>query len=184
MVHVEAYGVTLRRFRDDELDHLVAITSSWPTGDGIHWGTRDRETLQRKIEASGVWTDAAALDMAIEVHGELVGEIQARQPRGGLPPGVYELGIEIYGAGDRNHGLGGAAIQAMTAHLFQQEHAHRVQLSTDVDNLGMRRCAERVGFGFEGINRGFMPTGPGPHDYAMYGMTVNDFEDGVRGRWT
>ena len=46
-----------------------------------------------------------------------------------------------------------------------------MQLTTDVDNAAMRRVAERLGFGFEGVLRGFMPIGEGPRDYAMYGMT-------------
>lgn len=181
-MRIERNAVILRRFRDDELDRLVEITRGWPTGDGIHWGTRDRGELQHKIEASGRWTDVSVLDMAIEVEGGLVGEIQARQPRHALPPGVFELGVEIYEAGDRGRGLGGAAIIAITAHLFDQEQAHRVQLSTDVENAAMRRCADRIGFGYEGINRGFMPTDDGPHDYAMYGITKHDYGE-VKARW-
>lgn len=182
MTRIVGDRVTLRGFRSDELDELLSISEAWPTGDGIHWGTRDRDELRRKVEASGRWTEVAALDMAIEADGRLVGEIQARQPRGGLPPGVFELGVEIFADADRGSGLGAAAIRSMVSHLFAEERAHRVQLSTDVDNDGMRRCAERVGFGFEGVNRGFMPTEQGPRDYAMYGMTRVDFEE-VKTRW-
>jgi RimJ/RimL family protein N-acetyltransferase len=58
-----------------------------------------------------------------------------------------------------------------------------VQLSTDVDNAAMRRVAELLGFGFEGVLRGFMPSAEGPRDYAMYGMTETDFQD-VSATWT
>jgi RimJ/RimL family protein N-acetyltransferase len=174
--------VTLRAFRTGEIDHLLSINRAWPADDGVHWGSRDRDALRRKIDASGRWTDAAALDMAIEADGQLVGEVQARQPRGGLPPGVFELGIEIFADADRGSGLGVAALRSMVSHLFEEEQAHRVQLSTDIDNDAMRRCADHVGFGFEGINRGFMPTAQGPRDYAMYGMTRIDYED-VKARW-
>ena len=183
MTRIVGDRVTLRAFRTDELDHLLAISHGWPADDGVHWGSRDRDELRRKVDASGRWTDAVALDMAIEVDGRLVGEVQARQPRGGLPPGVFELGIEIFEDADRGAGLGAAALRSMVSHLFDDEDAHRVQLSTDVDNAGMRRCAERVGFGFEGVNRSFMPTSAGPRDYAMYGMTRDDFQE-VKARWT
>lgn len=182
MTRIVGERVTLRGFRPEEVDELLSISEGWPTDDGIHWGSRDREELRRKVEASGTWTDVAALDMAIEADGRLVGEIQARQPRGGLPPGVYELGIEVFARTDRGAGLGAAAIRSMVSHLFEQEQAHRVQLSTDIDNEGMRRCAESVGFTCEGVNRSFMPTADGPRDYAMFGMTRADFEE-VRSRW-
>ncbi len=183
MTRIVGDRVTLRGFRADEVDELLTISERWPIDDGIHWGSRDREELRRKVAASGTWTDVAALDLAIEAEERLVGEIQARQPRGGLPPGVFELGIEIFADDDRGSGLGAAALRAMVSHLFSQEKAHRVQLSTDVDNQGMRSCAERVGFGFEGINRGFMPTDAGPRDYAMFGMTRDDWEE-AKARWT
>ena len=36
--------------------------------------------------------------------------------------------------------------------------------------------AERLGFTFEGVQRGFMPSSAGPRDYAMYGVTRADHE--------
>ena len=51
-----------------------------------------------------------------------------------------------------------------------------MQVSTDVENAGMRAVAERLGFTFEGVQRGFMPSSAGPRDYAMYGVTRADHE--------
>lgn len=181
MTRIVGERVTLRAVRAYEVDHLMSISQAWPADDGVHWGSHDREELCRKVDASGRWTDVVSLDMAIEADGRL-GEVQARQPRGGLPPGVFELGIEIFADADRGSGLGAAALRSMASHVFEQEQAYRVQLSTDVDTDVMRRCAERVGFGLEGINRGFMPTARGPRDYAMYGLTRDDFEE-VNARW-
>jgi RimJ/RimL family protein N-acetyltransferase len=62
------------------------------------------------------------------------------------------------------------------AHLFEQERAHRVQLTTDLDNVAMQRVAEHVGFTREGTLRAFMPSGDGPRDYLMYGVTRADWE--------
>ena len=47
----------------------------------------------------------------------------------------------------------------------------------------MRRTLERLGFEFEGVLRGFMVSADGPRDYAMYGMTTDDWK-AVRTRWT
>jgi RimJ/RimL family protein N-acetyltransferase len=69
-------------------------------------------------------------------------------------------------------------VATVTRYLFEDELAHRVQLSTAVDNTGMRRCAERAGFTFEGTLRWFLgpPSHPEPVDYAMYGRTRDDHE--------
>ena len=93
----------------------------------------------------------------------------------GLPPGVVELGIDLFDEADRGRGIGRERVGALTTRLFEAGEAHRVQLSTDVDNAAMRRVAERLGFRFEGVMRGFMPSADGPRDYAMYGMTEADY---------
>lgn len=177
--------VTLRPFRFHEVRRLEEIWSRAPV-DGAPWhGLPDRERIEERVAASGTWSEdgSAGLWLAIEVAGELVGEIQARSPRGGLPPGVFEIGVELYESRDRGKGIGTAAVAELTDHLFREEAALRVQISADVDNGAMRRVAERLGFGFEGVLRGFMPTSSGPRDHAMYGMTRSDWEN-VKDRWT
>jgi ribosomal-protein-alanine N-acetyltransferase len=172
--------VTLRPFREDELDRLLEITAVLPVDDGVHWAPRDRESLSRKIRSSGTWTPDGRIDLAVETEGRLVGEIQARCPKNSLPPGAFELGVELFDEASRGRGIGTRAVGLMTALLFDEEGAHRVQLSTDVDNAAMRRTAERLGFAFEGVLRKFMPTSEGLRDYAMYAMTRDDFEDAKR----
>ena len=183
MTRIVADRVVLRAFRDEELNRLVDITSGWPVDDGIHWGPRDRDALRRKIELSGSWTEDGQLNLAVESEGRLVGDVQARSVRGAMPRGVFELGIEVFELEDRGRGLGAAAVVALTRHLFADEDAIRVQLSTDVDNGAMRAVAERLGFAYEGVLRGFMPTARGPRDYAMYAMTKSDYED-RKATWT
>ena len=178
--------VTLRPFRTEEVDRLFAVWAAAPVGDGVHHhGVPDRARLQERVATSGTWSedDDAGLWLAIEAGGHLVGEIQARNPKGGLPPGVFELGVELYEAPDRGRGLGAAAVAELTGYLFREEGAQRVQISTDVDNEAMRRVAERLGFDREGVLRSFMPTVDGPRDYAMYGMTRDDWEN-VKDGWT
>ena len=169
--------VTLRAYRDDEASILV---STWADAE---WfaprGTGPRELAERvreRIRRSGGFADGVVI-LAIEADRRLVGEVQARQPVNGLPPGVFELGVELFEDGDRGRGLGADAVAALTRHLFKDEGAHRVQLTTDVDNAAMRRVAERLGFRFEGVLRSFMPSGEGPRDYAMYAITKQDHED-------
>jgi RimJ/RimL family protein N-acetyltransferase len=183
MTRVVGDRVVLRAYHDDEGPVLV---SAWADAE---WfapkGTGPRELARRvheRIGRSGSFADGVII-LAIESDGRLVGEVQARQPVNGLPPGVFELGIELFDGGDRGQGLGAEAVAAITRHLFDDEGAHRVQLTTDVQNAPMRRVAERLGFTFEGVLRSFMPEADGPHDYAMYAITRRDDDERKRS-WT
>ena len=146
------------------------------------FGPAERAELRERIERSGEF-DGTELLLGIQIDGRLAGEVQARQPRMGLPPGVFELGIDLWDSADRGRGIGATALTLLLARLFEQEGAHRVQITTDVDNVAMRRVSERTGFIFEGVMRSFMPSIDGPRDYALYAITSNDYED-VKTTWT
>jgi RimJ/RimL family protein N-acetyltransferase len=181
MTILQVDHVCLRPFREDEVDDALGMIGlSVP--DGTADGDAARAQRRERLARSGSRYQWELL-FAIEGDGRLVGEIQARYAQGAMPPGVHELGIEIWDRSDRRRGYGSAAIVALARYLFEREDAIRVQASTDLDNDGMRRTLERLGFGFEGVLRGFMPSPDGPRDYAMYGMTLNDWK-AVRTRWT
>ena len=172
--------VSLRPLHERDLGDLwkARVDSDAPWSD-----TSDaaRKKLRDRIAASGRLAQGELL-LGIVSEGRLAGEIQARQPEMGLPPGVFEIGIEVHDPSARGGGIGRRALALFLDHLFVEERAHRVQLTTDVENPAMRRVAERLGFRLEGTLRGFMPSSDGPRDYLMYAMTKGDFEE-VRGRW-
>jgi ribosomal-protein-alanine N-acetyltransferase len=171
---IELHGelVRIRPLRAEEVERV--IRDSLPAW--VAWGTDPaaaRERIRERLERSGELTEHG-LDLAIESEGVLVGDVQARAD--GLPAGGYELGIGLFEEPDRGRGLGSEAIALLTAHLFEDLGARRIQITTDVGNVGMRRVAERVGFLHEGDLRGFWPQADGDRDYAMYGMTRADYE--------
>ncbi|MGH3423801.1 MAG: GNAT family N-acetyltransferase [Nocardioidaceae bacterium] len=65
------------------------------------------------------------------------------------------------------------AVTVFTDYLFG-EGWERVQASTAVDNVSMRRLLERAAYGFEGVLRQFGPGVDGREDYAMYAATRGD----------
>lgn len=117
-----------------------------------------------------------SLDLAIDVEGRLIGDVQARQGIGQrLPAGVVELGIQLYDRPNRGKGYGTDAIRVLTDWLFDAGVAERVQASTAEGNRPMRRVLEKVGFTFEGVMRGFMPVADRREDFALYAMTKSEW---------
>jgi RimJ/RimL family protein N-acetyltransferase len=164
--------LSLRPFREEEFETL------WQARVDNHTGypsasPNGRTQLRQRIANSGTLIDGW-LDLAIEVDGRLVGEIDARRPPRALPEGVFELGISLFDEADRGRGFGTEAIRLMTQHLFESEDAARVQASTWVENTAMCRVFEKLGFEQEGILRSFMPSERGRDDYALYTVTSAD----------
>ena len=175
MIELRGDHVLLRGFRPEEvplaLQQMQTIPASEPMSEMDEAVRERRERLERSGQRNG-WE----IMLAVEAGGRLVGDVQGRSPRFAIPPGVWELGIELWDAADRGRGIGRETVALLSSYLFDSEGAIRVQATTDVDNVSMRRVLEVLGFDFEGVLHGFMPDAAGPaRDYAMYGVT--------RGAW-
>src|SRR5712691_11642624 len=117
--------ITLRPYRLDELDQVHA---AFQAGDERTWpsGPPPRYKVRRRLENSGRFV-SGKLDVAIEVDGRLVGEVQARHPANCLPDGVFTLGIELFEPSDRDRGIGREALALFIGELFEAAGAHRVE---------------------------------------------------------
>jgi len=171
--------VRLVRLRGADFDELADVRAREAQEMGFPdaFGPAERQELRERIERSGEF-DGVELLLGIHLDGKLVGEVQARQPRMGLPPGVFEIGIDVFDPAERGKGIGTQALRLLLTRLFERESAHRVQATTDVDNTAMRELSDRCGLGFEGVMRSFMPSIDGPKDYAMYAITRDEWDRG------
>ncbi len=170
-LRLEGELVTIRPFDLDELDAFEAGMNE-PGFRETPWKP-DREVLRTRILRRGRF-EAGELDLAIEAEGRMVGHIQARQ-WANQPPGVALIGIALFARVDRGRGLGTDALRVFSDHLFRTEDFDRLELSTDAENVAMRRSAERAGYTLEGVMRSFMPDPKGRRDYALYSMTRDDW---------
>lgn len=179
MTELRGDHVLLRGFRADEVAVALDRMQTIPAVELDEEAARERRERLERSGARNGWE----IMFAVEADGRLVGDVQGRCPRLAMPPGVWELGIELWDEADRGRGIGRETIALLSSHLFDGEDAIRVQATTDVDNDAMRRVLEALGFRFEGILRGFMPDPPGPpRDYAMYGVTRSDWGAAVSAR--
>jgi RimJ/RimL family protein N-acetyltransferase len=172
VIELRGERVTIRPLRAEEIERVIQDTLPASAATGTDPAAA-RERMRQRLERSGEITEHG-LDLGIDADGVLVGDVQARAD--GLPAGAFELGIGLFEQRDRRRGFGTEAIELLAAHLFEGMGARRIQLTTDVENVGMRRVAERVGFRHEGDLRGFWPHTDGDRDYAIYGMTRRDHE--------
>lgn len=170
MVELSGANVLLRPLAHGDLDAFVASRDDDTGSFGVEKGEAQRAKLLRQIERNPTLEDGGFLSLVIEANGEFIGDIQARAPKNGFPPGVCEMGITLV-ARARGKGYGLEAVQLFTEHLLANGWP-RVQASTALDNHAMRRVLERAGYGFEGVLRGFAPGDNGAReDYAMYAAT-------------
>ena len=174
-VRLEGERVLLRAFGADEIEAIVAGRAG---GDELAQpeGPPNEKHAAGIVQRSGRFV-RGCLDLAIEAEGRLIGDIQARRGRRMFPPGVYEVGIDIYAESDRGKGYGSESVRLLTGWLFERERAGRVQAGTATVNAAMRKTLERVGFTFEGVLRAFLPSGRSRADTALYAMTRDDWSN-------
>jgi RimJ/RimL family protein N-acetyltransferase len=170
-VRLRGERVLLRPFKEEEFDDVWEREKAPDASDEARKNHRDR------LWRSGEWNDPGELRLAIEADGELVGDCQVRASTWAMPPGVGEIGIQLYDEA-RGKGYGTDVLRTLCPRLFEEDGLHRVQISTEVENAAMRRAAEKAGFTFEGILRGFWREPDGVRDYAMYGRTLDDHRAG------
>jgi ribosomal-protein-alanine N-acetyltransferase len=160
VIEIRGERVLLRPFRPEEFEAVwqLRLASSSAVG------TPSREGLRERLAHSGAWHEDR-LDLAVELDGELVGEVDVRAGRRMMPPGVCELGIELWPE-RRGAGLGTDTIRTLTAWLHANGYP-RVQGGTDVRNAAMRRVFAKAGYAEEGVMRSFMPDEAGRADFVL-----------------
>jgi RimJ/RimL family protein N-acetyltransferase len=173
VVDIAGTKVRLRSPILADVDVLVAARDADPATFGPG-GEEARERLRKQVERNPTLEDGGFIEVVVERDGELIGDVQARAPKNAFPPGVCEIGITLF-TNARGRGSGREAVELFTDYLFR-EGLERVQASTAVDNVAMRRVLERLGYTFEGVLRDFSPAHDGSReDYAMYAMTRRDW---------
>ena len=155
--------VSLRAYRDDEFDRICEIRGI----DSQEW----RDRFRKRFDKSGDWDDHY-LHFAIDLDGDVIGDLQLRRCDMTRPDGALELGLEI-APELRGKGLGSAALRAAAQYAFSNG-AHRIEGSTEESNTGMRRAFEKAGWNFEGVLKALFIEDGVPHDYYSYAITKFD----------
>jgi RimJ/RimL family protein N-acetyltransferase len=124
---------------------------------------------KNRLLNSGKWDDHY-LHLAIEVDGNLAGDLQLRYCEKTMPPGNLEIGMEV-GKKYRGQGIGTQAIK-LASSRFLAEGFHRVSGSTESSNKAMIKVFQKAGWKHEGTLRGLFKEGENLLDYELYAITT------------
>jgi RimJ/RimL family protein N-acetyltransferase len=162
-IRLEGDRVTIRPLRMDEFE--ASWSSRLQLNPTVQPVMPERDALLARFERSGIMQDGA-VDLAIEVDGRKIGEIQTYVPPGrALLTGAFEVGIGINDPSHRGKGYGTEAVRLFVGWLFAQMGATRVRMPTVPTNTAMRTVVERLGFVAEGT------TNELGHEFMFYVVT-------------
>jgi len=107
--------------------------------------------------------------------GVVIGTVSWHRVRYGPNPESdgWMFGIALI-AEARGQGYGTEAQRLIARYLFDTTPMHRVEASTDVDNIAEQRALEKAGFTREGVNRGAQWRAGIWHDLVLYARVRED----------
>ena len=155
--------LVLRPYREADFDRACFIRNLE--------SEESRERFRKGLSASGTWGDHY-LHLAIDLDGELVGDVQLRKCDATRPQGAWEMGLDI-APEFQGKGFGTTALRLVAEYAFNNG-AHRVEGSTDESNIAMRRAFEKSGWKFEGVLKALFMEDGVPHDYYSFAITKFD----------
>ena len=153
----------LRPYREADFDRACSIRNLE--------SEESRERFRKGLSSSGTWGEHY-LHLAIDLDGELVGDVQLRKCDATRPQGAWEMGLDI-APELQGRGFGTTALSLVTEYAFSNG-AHRVEGSTDESNMAMRRAFEKAGWKFEGVLKALFIEDDVARDYYSFAITNFD----------
>jgi ribosomal-protein-alanine N-acetyltransferase len=164
-------GVTIRPVRADDLALLGRLLLD-PTASGeFEWfgyGANRLKELQRRWEQDGLIGEESFLAVALR-DDTCIGWVNWRPGRFGS----CEIGIALLPE-HRGQGHGSEAQCQLVDYLFSNLPVHRLEASTEADNIAEQRALERVGFRQEGVRRDGRFRNGQWRDGVLYGLLRSD----------
>jgi ribosomal-protein-alanine N-acetyltransferase len=160
-------GVTIRSWRNDDLDELVAAVNDpeigrWMPAIPFPYSQEDgRAYLSRAASREGRF---AVVDAK---SGRLLGGITVNAQNWGRAEVGYWVRADARGRGVASCALALASRWALERH-------RRLQLHADVENEASQRVAEKCGFTREGVLRSWIEQSGTPRDHVLYSLLQDD----------
>lgn len=147
--------IRLRPVEERDLDLLGRFDTDPGLSEPFEWrGYQDPRGRRRRWEQDGfLGSDDSLLIVSLE-DGTCAGYIVWRSLTTSGPQGVIQVGIVLLPE-HRGRGIGSRAQQLLADYLFSTTTVHRLEASTEADNLAEQQALEGAGFTRrEGLVRG------------------------------
>ncbi len=167
--------MVLRVVRAEDLDFLDHLVDEQETERAFSsYGFRGRGSHARRFAADGCQS-AEGGAFVICSDGERVGEVTYTRIFHGPPPAnlVYTIGIGLRVA-HRGRGIGGPAQRLLADRLFDTTLVHRIEASTETENVAECHALEKAGFTREGVLRGAHFRAGSWRDLVLYSRLRTD----------
>jgi [ribosomal protein S5]-alanine N-acetyltransferase len=162
--------------RADDLDPLERFATDPSAVGEFEWfGFSDPSARRRLWEENGLLGAEASILAVALPDDTFAGIVTWRAVSGaGTPPGAcVEMGIALLPE-FRGGGRGTVAQRQLVAYLFAHTVVHRIQATTEVDNVAERGALDRVGFKPEGVMRGAVFRDGRWRDLVLYSCLRDD----------
>lgn len=162
--------VRLRPLREGDLAELERFAVD-PAALGEHeWtGFSDPAARRRRWETDGC-VSAEQTTLAVELaDGTFAGMVQAFRPYEWASSSLIEIGCGLFPE-HRGRGVGTTAQRLLVAELLATRPLHRLQATTEAENMAERRALEAIGFQEDGILRGATFMRGVWRDVVLYGL--------------
>jgi RimJ/RimL family protein N-acetyltransferase len=153
-MHLRTARLTLRPFRPEDAEDLVAITAGPEYRPEFLWAFHDLDSARDAVrhfcggeapEGHAVWNFAIQIGEAPRLVGDIQLTVKRRTYQGGL---AYELHPAHW-----NKGYMTEAIKSVLAFGFAEAGAERIAANADAENIGSWRAMEKAGMRREGLMR-------------------------------
>ena len=138
-------GMRLRPVVEADLEVLDAAFNDEDAIGVFNWGGFTDLTVWRKRWAENRLLTEEKSVLMIDVAEETIGFVNWGRNMTGPIGYCYEYGISLWPSA-RGKGYGTAAQILLARYLFAHSPVHRIQATTDIDNIGEQRALEKAGF--------------------------------------
>jgi RimJ/RimL family protein N-acetyltransferase len=173
-VATDSNALWLRPLRASDLEILERVDTDPTVSEPFEWrGFADPRVRRRRWEKDSYLGPDDSLLVVALADDTVMGFVSWRFAWAFGPRGTVEIGILLLPE-HRGHGHGTIAQRMLVDHLFATTTVHRIQATTEVDNVAEQRALERAGFVREGVLRGGSFVRGAWRDYVLFAQLRGD----------
>ncbi len=173
---IEGKTINLRTFRDSDIEPYQKMNNDLSNrGDYYPLDLEPDVGFRNWYNDNGLWDDDFGRLLICEKDDTILGYINYFKTVGYFE--ALEIGYILLDKSKRGKGITTEAVNLFTDYLFKAKKITRLEIRCNPKNLGSKRVAEKAGYLFEGINRGFARIAGELLDIELYAMTIEDWKN-------